>query len=194
MVAPMVGPRVPRPPTRRSTTTPTTRRTSAGASTSVAGAPRRTGAVDQLQLVDPPGRCDHHLRRHRVHPYLPYRLKARPEHVIKLLTFHNMNRYLLSKLLFGVFAATTVIIFAYLYTGAFIGLVGSIEAAVIIYAVNTLFLLVSLLWYIREKAYKNTPKRSESEILEAYAKREAANSGHKIDTINSDNNDEDKEV
>ena len=105
-----------------------------------------------------------------------------------------MNRYLLSKLLFGVFAATTVIIFAYLYTGAFIGLVGSIEAAVIIYAVNTLFLLVSLPWYIREKAYKNTPKRSESEILEAYAKREAANSGHKIDTINSDNNDEDKEV
>ena len=88
------------------------------------GHPAELGAVDQLQLVDPPGRCDHHLRRHRVHPYLPYRLKARPEHVIKLLTFHNMNRYLLSKLLFGVFAATTVIIFAYLYTGAFIGLVG----------------------------------------------------------------------
>lgn len=100
-----------------------------------------------------------------------------------------MNRYLLSKLLFGVFGATTVIIFMLLYTGTFIGLVGSIEATVIIYAVNTFFLLVSLLWYIRERAYKNIPKRQESEILEAFAERELTNTSHKTNGLSSDGND-----
>ena len=38
------------------------------------GHPAELGAVDQLRLVEHSGCCDHHLRRHGVHPYLPHRL------------------------------------------------------------------------------------------------------------------------
>lgn len=38
------------------------------------GHPAELGSVDQIRLVKHPGSCDHHLRRHGVHPYLPHRL------------------------------------------------------------------------------------------------------------------------
>ena len=86
-----------------------------------------------------------------------------------------MNKYLLSKISFGFFGTTTVMIFMSLYSGgAFIDFVGSIEAAIVVYAINTCLLLVSLFWYIWEKAHKDTPKHNDIEILEAFAKREAA--------------------
>ena len=86
-----------------------------------------------------------------------------------------INKYLISKILFTFFSTSTVIIFALLYTGAFVGLVGSIEAAIMIYAVNTTLLLVSLLWYIWQKAHKDLPKRRDEEILQAFAESEVKN-------------------
>lgn len=86
-----------------------------------------------------------------------------------------VNKYLVSKILFTFFSITTVIIFALFYTGVFVGLVGSIKAAIMIYAVNTALLLVSLLWYIWQKAHKDLPKHRGEEILQAFAEGEAKN-------------------
>lgn len=86
-----------------------------------------------------------------------------------------INKYLVSKILFTFFSITTVIIFALLYTGIFVGLVGSIEAAIMVYAVNTTLLLVSLLWYIWQKAHKDPSKRRDEEILQAFAESEVKN-------------------
>lgn len=86
-----------------------------------------------------------------------------------------INKYLLAKVLFTFFSITTVIIFALLNSGAFVGLVGSIEAATTIYTVNTILLLASLLWYVWQKAHKDLPKHRDEEILQAFAEREIKN-------------------
>ena len=63
-------------------------------------------------------------------------------------------RYLISKTLFFIFGASTVIIFFLLYTRGFINIVGSIEVAITIYCVNTILLVPGTIRYIVERSRK----------------------------------------
>lgn len=76
----------------------------------------------------------------------------------------------MSKILFSTCGTTTVIIFFLLYTGAFVNIVGSIEAAVMIYGINTTILIPATIWYVIERSHR-TDRESESAILEAYSKK-----------------------
>ena len=79
----------------------------------------------------------------------------------------EIDKYIISKILFFIFGSTTVIIFFLFYTGAFINIVGSIEAAITIYCINTVLLIPVTIWYAIERSHK--PKYKESDILEAYS-------------------------
>lgn len=82
-----------------------------------------------------------------------------------------VDRYLISKTLFFIIGASTVIIFFLLYTGGFINIVGSIEVAITIYCVNTILLVPVTIWYIVERSRK-TDYEKRSRILEAYSEKE----------------------
>ena len=79
----------------------------------------------------------------------------------------EIDKYIISKILFFIFGSTTVIIFFLFYTGVFINIVGSIEAAITIYCINTVLLIPITIWYAIERSHK--PKYKESDILEAYS-------------------------
>ena len=79
----------------------------------------------------------------------------------------GIDKYIISKILFFIFGSTTVIIFFLFYTGVFINIVGSIEAAITIYCINTILLIPVTIWYAIERSHK--PKYKESDILEAYS-------------------------
>jgi hypothetical protein len=79
----------------------------------------------------------------------------------------EIDKYIISKILFFIFGSTTVIIFFLFYTGVFVNIVGSIEAAVIIYCINTALLIPVTIWYAIERSHKT--KYKESDILEAYS-------------------------
>ena len=79
----------------------------------------------------------------------------------------EIDKYIISKILFFIFGSTTVIIFFLFYTGVFINIVGSIEAAIMIYCINTALLIPVTIWYAIERSHK--PKYKESDILEAYS-------------------------
>lgn len=65
-----------------------------------------------------------------------------------------MNSYTLAKTFAIIFGSTTVIIFGLLYTGVFVGMVGGIDAAMVIFGANSFFLVVSFVWYSIEKGRK----------------------------------------
>lgn len=99
-----------------------------------------------------------------------------------------MNKYLLSKIAFIFFSVTTVIIFAILRFGDFIGLAGSVGNAFLIFGINTTLFLISVIFYIWQKAHKDTPMHQKSELLEAYAEdrlHEDEQSVHKF-TVDED--------
>lgn len=79
----------------------------------------------------------------------------------------EIDKYIISKILFFIFGSTTVIIFFLFYTGVFVNIVGSIEAAITIYCINTVLLIPITIWYAIERSHK--PKYKESDILEAYS-------------------------
>ena len=79
----------------------------------------------------------------------------------------EIDKYIISKILFFIFGSTTVIIFFLFYTGVFINIVGSIEAAITIYCINTALLIPVRIWYAIERSHKT--KYKESDILEAYS-------------------------
>ena len=79
----------------------------------------------------------------------------------------EIDKYIISKILFFIFGSTTVIIFFLFYTGVFVNIVGSIEAAITIYCINTALLIPITIWYAIERSHK--PKYKESDILEAYS-------------------------
>ena len=79
----------------------------------------------------------------------------------------EIDKYIISKILFFIFGSTTVIIFFLFYTGVFVNIVGSIEAAITIYCINTVLLIPVTIWYAIERSHK--PKYKESDILEAYS-------------------------
>lgn len=70
-----------------------------------------------------------------------------------------------------------------LYTGTF---TGSIEAIIATYTINTILLIISLLWYVWEKARKDASRHKDLEILEAFTKSEASNGSSKPNTSVSD--------
>lgn len=73
----------------------------------------------------------------------------------------QMKNYLIAKILFTIFSTTTVGIFFLLYTGSFVDMVGSVEAATLIYGFNIIFLIPATLWYIIERSRKSAHENDE---------------------------------
>ncbi|MGO3702137.1 MAG: hypothetical protein ACTJG2_03060 [Candidatus Saccharimonadales bacterium] len=93
-----------------------------------------------------------------------------------------MNKYTISIGLFSFFSVTTTVILILAHSGAFVGMVGSIDAAFTVYGINTAMLIVSLLFYIYQRSQHNLAAKKKSAILDAYAKRAQPNEEKPTDT------------
>lgn len=75
----------------------------------------------------------------------------------------SCDAYCLSRALFCLLATTTFILFALLYTGQFVDMMGSLEMAIVIYGVNAAALAVVTVWYSIERARKLASQRDDKE-------------------------------
>lgn len=82
-----------------------------------------------------------------------------------------ISGYSLSKIFFTLFGASTVVIILLFYGGIFIDIAGSVVVAILIWSINTLMLIASILWYVYEKSYREAKKSRDVEILESFASR-----------------------
>lgn len=82
------------------------------------------------------------------------------------------NKYLIAKLFTIIFSLSTVVVFVLARNGMFLNMFGSTTAAVLVYAVNTLCLLVSIVLFLWFRAHKDMPKSDAARTLERYVDRE----------------------
>ena len=81
-----------------------------------------------------------------------------------------MNRYLVAKTAAIIFGLITVVLFYWTWTGQYFDIVGSIGLGVAIYLINMLLLVISFSRFIWLRSRKDLASRSESELLDAWAK------------------------
>lgn len=93
---------------------------------------------------------------------------------------------MLAKIAFIFFCAATVIIFLLSYQGMFIAVAGSEEAAIRWYVIDVVGLIISILWYSWQRAYRDIPGQRDIDILGAYGDRmmqDEAEVSRKKDTL-----------
>lgn len=80
-----------------------------------------------------------------------------------------ISKYLIAKISFVVFSASTVLLYILARNGTITAVFGPILAYVV-YLLNFALLIASTLFYIWQRAHKDTPQRDRLEALETYAR------------------------
>ena len=80
-----------------------------------------------------------------------------------------ISKYLIAKISFVVFSVSTVLLYILARNGTMTAVFGPMLAYVV-YLLNFALLITSILFYIWQRAHKDTPQKDRLEVLETYAR------------------------